>query len=704
MNSNERARIEALAEKLNKRGKYQDAIHEYQRLLSGTEQDIPIRTQIGDLYVRSNQKRKAVEEFFKISEFYERQGLHSKAIATLNRIVRLDPDYLDSIRKLAQLYKDQGFTSEARSELARLAAALAKQGKIEDAILVYRKLLKLSPNDMDSRTILANLLKKTGEIDSAMEEFNLVAEFLIQKNRLTDAHQILTEAQKLKEDYPRTLTNLIELFKLENNRKEALDLVKSLLAKDKDNIKALYLLGNLYFEDDNFEQAEEIFKKIVSLRSKEVQARVKLGRILIQRAELDQAFEMFEPLIDTLMRKQMDDKAIGLLGLILTSKQAHLPTLEKLAELYKSKSQKKNLETVYTVLIEQYRKQGLMKKVLALLKELVKMFPDNQTYYSDYRFLKGELGEPEEELETERASVRVDESNEIIESTIAKVDLYIEQGLLKNARRIMDNLMMRFPEDKRVIQKIEEITQASAKSKTDDIAQKIGKVHQKETELFDQFSGTTLEGTRSFRGDLLDGHLTAADIFAETDLIPIDKPELSAEEKYFDLTALISDELEAIQAVSNVQLRGDTSSVEKVLTDIVSDFRKALDNKVAKDDYESHFNLGIAFMEQELYDEAIAECKLAANSEKLAIDSLTMIGQCFFYKKEFKEAVLWLEKSMNLAEKDSPQYFAITYEMAGLYEALDDRRQACKLYEDVQKWDAGYREVAAKLKSLSQTP
>ncbi len=703
MNSNERAKIEALADKLIKRGKLQDAIHEYQRLLSGTEQDIPTRTKIGDLYVRSNQNRKAVEEFFKITEFYERKGLHSKAIATLKRIVRLDPDYLDSIRKLAQLYKDQGFTSEARSELARLAAALIKQGKTEDAIQVYRKLLKLSPDDMDSRTILANLLIKTGEIDLAMEEFNLVAEFLIRKKRLTDARQILTEARKLKGDYPRTLTNLIELFKLEDNRKEALDLVKNLLSKDKDNVKALYLLGNLYFEDENYQQAEEIFKKIVSLRAKEVQARVKLGRILIQRGELDQAFEMFAPLIDTLMRKKLDAKAIGLLGLILTTKQVHLPTLEKLAEIYLSNGQNKNLETVYSVLIEQYREHGLMKKVLALLKVLVEMFPDNQNYYSDYRFLRGELGEPEEELETERDSVRVDESNEIIESTIAKVDLYIEQGLLKNARRIMDNLMMRFPEDKRVSQKIEEITAASAKSKTDDIAHKIGRVHQKETELFDQFSGKTREGTRSLGEDFFDGHLTAADIFAETDLIPMDIPESSAEEKYFDLAALISDELEAIEAVSMVQKRGDTSSVEKVLTDIVSDFRKALDHKVAKDDHESHLNLGIAFMEQELFDEAIAECKLAVNSEKLALDSLTLIGQCFFRKKEFKVALQWLEKAMDLAEKDSPPYFAIAYEMAGLYEVLDDREQACRLYADVQKWNAEYREVGAKLKSLSQT-
>jgi tetratricopeptide (TPR) repeat protein len=701
MNGQDRAKIKAQAEKQIKRGRLQDAITELQKLLSGSEQDIPIRTQIGDLYVQAGQKRKAVEELLNIADFYEKKGLNSKAIATLKRIGRVDAEFLEAIRKLASLYNNQGFTSEARTEYAKLAAALAKQNKTDEAIKAYETLLELSPVDMDSRIIMAGLLQKKGKVDWAVEEYNTVAETRIRQNRLEEASKILKKARKLKDDHPRTLTNLIELFKREDKKQEALDLAQDFLKKDTDNIKGLYLLGNLYFERKNVELAEEVFSRIISLRPKEVEARVKMGRLLIMREELDQAFEMYEPLVDSLVRKQMEDKAVGLLGLVLASKQAHLPTLEKLAGIYKFKRQNKNLAIIYGVLIEQYRKNGLLKKVLALLGELVGMFPDNQTYYSDYRFLKGELGGPEGEPEEEPFSVRVDETSEIIDSTLSKVDLYIEQGLFKNARRILDNLMMRYPDEKGVAEKIEEIKQITAEGKTKDIAQKIGKVHKKETELLDKLSGIMPKGgPQAFADELLDGHLSAADIFAETDLIPIVMQEDRGKEKYFDLKDIIGDELDAIDAVCSVQLRGDTDSMEKALTEIVTDFRKVLDEKVDQDDYESHYNLAVAFMGQGLLDEAIKESKLAVNSKKLEIDSLTLVSHCYAQKDEPKEAVRWLEKALEKAEQDSHQSFALKYELASLYESMNDRKNALNFYEEVAGWNPEFRDVTAKLQSL----
>jgi tetratricopeptide (TPR) repeat protein len=323
--SRERARIEAQVEKLAKRGKPLDAISELRKLLSGTEQDIPVRTQIGDLYIKADQKRKAVEELLKIADFYEGKGLNSKAIAMLKRIGRIDSEYLEAIQKLARLYDNQGFTSEARREYSKLAKSQVKQGKNPEAIQAYETLLELSPEDLDARVTLAGLLSQQGQGDKAVEEYNTVAESFIRKKRLDEARKVLEQARALKEDYPRTLTNLIELYRHEDKKGEALELVKTFLKKDKDSIKALYLLGNLHLEDENTDEAEKVFARIISLRPKEVEARVKIGRILILRGELDQAYELFEPLVDTLLRKQMVDKAIGLLGLVLASKKVHLP-------------------------------------------------------------------------------------------------------------------------------------------------------------------------------------------------------------------------------------------------------------------------------------------------------------------------------------------------------------------------------------------
>jgi tetratricopeptide (TPR) repeat protein len=523
----------------------------------------------------------------------------------------------------------------------------------------------------------------------------------MRKKELKEARTLLETAKKLKEDYPRTLTNLIDLFKREDKKKEAMDLVNEILKKDKDNTKALYLLGNLYFEDGNLKAAEETFSKIISLRPKEVEARIKIGKVHIQKNELDKAFEIYDPLVDTLVRKQKEDKAVGLLGLILAAKKAHIPTLEKLMVLYQAMNQPKNLKIIYEVLLEQYQKGNMQEKMLSILKELIELFPDNEKYYQDFRDLKEKLGISDDDVGDERASIRVDESQEIIESSLAKADLYVEQGLVRNAKRMLENLVMRYPDEPRIAKKLEQVKARAAKINAKDIVGKLETIQKKETEFFDHLPGIERKDPARSSRRSYDDRLTAADIFAETDLVPIITELEEKEIQFYDLTQALTEEQEAITAVFNYQMRGDTAHVEKALTDIVADFRRALDEKVDQEDYDSHYNLGIAFMEQGLYDEAIEECKLSAKDKKLKLDSYSMISHCYRQKKDLQQAMKWLEDTEKLVDTDSPPYFALQYEKAALFEDMQEQSQALKLYRQIAKWDAEYRDVSDKLKELS---
>jgi tetratricopeptide (TPR) repeat protein len=235
----DRAKIESVAEKHIKKGRLDEAIAEYRKLLTGEDQDISIRNILGDLYIKADNKRKAVEEFEKIAEYYENKGLYSKAIAIYKRIKRLVPDNMDSSKRLAELYRNQGFSSEAKTEYMSLAQNLTKAKKTKEAIVMYENLLKLDRSDMDSRLTLAELYTEENMIDQALEELNNVAEFKMRKNQLSEAGEILSRAKKLKEDHSRTITNLIDLYKRDNKKKKALDLVEEILQKDKQNLKAM---------------------------------------------------------------------------------------------------------------------------------------------------------------------------------------------------------------------------------------------------------------------------------------------------------------------------------------------------------------------------------------------------------------------------------------------------------------------------------
>ncbi len=709
---NDRARIEALAEKYVKKEKYEEAILEYQKLITGDEQDVQVWNVIGDLYIKAKKKDKAVAEFKKIAAYFEKKGIFTKSIAIYKRISRLAPDDLQSLKKLADLYRDRGFISEARAEYSNLAGKLKKKNKQEEAIETYKKLLKLDSDDVAARLSLAELLIEQKMVDQAVEELNEAAEYKMRRNAFKEAGDILQKARSLDKEHSRTMENLIVLYKQDKKKKEALKLVNEILKKDKENLKALALLGNLCFENDEFKKAEDIFKKILSIQPKDVEARVRLGRVLIHNGKYDKAFELYEPLIDALIKKHKEDKAIGLLGLILTKNKGHLLTLERLAEIYKEKEQKKSFEIVGRRLMKEYQRKKMVEKMKSLQEEIPHLELDQKIEepdMEDERAAPMEEAEPEEMVEAEESpeveppppdeaeamaepeaiepeTPEPQETEEIPEETIdedlEEADRLIQQGLIRNAKKVLEELKLRFPDDSRIAQKIEDLGAIASQVKEEEIAEHLEKPEERDTESF--------EGSEK---------LTSAELFADTDIVPLVSKE-TGEKRYFDLSQQLEEELKAIKHIFYQQTRGDTTVVEKELSAIVADFNLKVDKKIGTADLEARYNLGIAYMEQDLLDEAIKEFMLASQDEKWGMESYTNLGECHKRKNDLSVAIKWYEKALNVTEQDSVQAFVLKYEIASLCEAQEDFDRALQLFGEVVDWNSEYGDVTTRIQDI----
>ena len=103
----------ANAEKLVAKGKIEPAIKEYERLLDDNPNDVNTLNRIGDLWVRINRTDEAVKTFGRIADHYARDGFFLKAIAIYKKINKLDPSKLEIYGKLADLYAKQGNGDQA---------------------------------------------------------------------------------------------------------------------------------------------------------------------------------------------------------------------------------------------------------------------------------------------------------------------------------------------------------------------------------------------------------------------------------------------------------------------------------------------------------------------------------------------------------------------------------------------------------------
>ena len=136
------------------------------------------------------------------------------------------------------------------------------------------------------------------------------------------------------------------------------------------------------------------------------------------------------------------------------------------------------------------------------------------------------------------------------------------------------------------------------------------------------------------------------------------------------------------------------------LADIFKEFKKGVDKQLGKEDYDTRYNLGIAYKEMGLIDEAIAEFQLAAKDLNRTLECSSMLGICFMEKGMPKLAVKWFEKGLKAEGRTDEEYQGLRYDLAMAHEAAGETDKALHLFTDLYGQNANFRDVAAKVRDL----
>jgi tetratricopeptide (TPR) repeat protein len=143
-----------------------------------------------------------------------------------------------------------------------------------------------------------------------------------------------------------------------------------------------------------------------------------------------------------------------------------------------------------------------------------------------------------------------------------------------------------------------------------------------------------------------------------------------------------------------------------VFGDLLQDFERDLDTPPAQDDDpETHFNLGIAFREMGLLDEAIGElqkvCHLAGNglTRDRAQQAYIWLATCFVEKSVPEASFKWFLRALDTAP-DEESRTAVNYELASAYEAAGRKREALDHFLEVYGSNIDYRDVASRIREL----
>jgi TolA-binding protein len=145
------------------------------------------------------------------------------------------------------------------------------------------------------------------------------------------------------------------------------------------------------------------------------------------------------------------------------------------------------------------------------------------------------------------------------------------------------------------------------------------------------------------------------------------------------------------------------------LKEVFDEFRAELGEMGAEDeDLETHYNLGIAFREMGLLEEAISEFQKVAKATdqgrafRYTMQCCTLLGLAFMEKGQPSIAAIWYERALKTPGNDPESVLALRYDLGVAQESAGEPEAALKSFSQVYAMNIDYRGVAERIAALQK--
>lgn len=136
--------------------------------------------------------------------------------------------------------------------------------------------------------------------------------------------------------------------------------------------------------------------------------------------------------------------------------------------------------------------------------------------------------------------------------------------------------------------------------------------------------------------------------------------------------------------------------------EMLSMFKQGVAANVDETDHESHYDLGVAYKEMGLLDEAISEFQKALRGTEHRGRTYEALGQCFVEKRQYQIALTILARALTDQHATDDQLVGVLYLLGYASEALGRFPDALKFYERVFAVDIQFRDIGDRLAAVER--
>jgi tetratricopeptide (TPR) repeat protein len=188
---------------------------------------------------------------------------------------------------------------------------------------------------------------------------------------------------------------------------------------------------------------------------------------------------------------------------------------------------------------------------------------------------------------------------------------------------------------------------------------------------------------------------------ATADAATMEVAQVASSQDYVDLGSLIFGDMKEEKTTRFlVAYEEPTGDEQADFARMLSQFKAKIAENVEADDVRAHHDLGTAYKEMGLIDEAIEEFQAALRASRDHLPTYELLGQCFLTKGQPEAAVKSLERALALQVDVEDELLGIYYYLGRAYEQTGNRSSAVEFYDRVFSLDINFMDVTERLRAL----
>ena len=169
---------------------------------------------------------------------------------------------------------------------------------------------------------------------------------------------------------------------------------------------------------------------------------------------------------------------------------------------------------------------------------------------------------------------------------------------------------------------------------------------------------------------------------------------------FVDLGAMVLDETEEPVRDTRMKVEDEapTGDEERDFQDMLARFKQGIDENIDETDFQSHYDLGVAFKEMGLLDEAISEFQKALRAPEGKLRTTEALGVCFFEKGALGVAESILRRGLELPASGDQERLGVLYWLARALEGQGRGGDARDYYGRVFAVDIRFMDVGERVR------